>query len=245
MTRASHQGLRCLVAIAVAAAAAFSAMTQRSAPAQTAIVEFEKAPGHVEPPDRLGTGPYKTREKEAPFYKRLPNEERVTGGLLKKYDITDHEDEFISWFGIVRGIRKTPAGYELLLDHKYFDGMTDFHLQVVSMFGSGDFRARLKLADPKPLAKLEHLDLIRVYGKVVDTEDDVPIVAAEYARVFPWMTFAFMGYGEDHRNEKWRKLTRLRGHRLYSHTPDEIYYEKCLGPRKDREEIEKPARKDG
>ena len=52
---------------------------------------------------------------------------------------------------------------------KYFDGFTDVHLHVVSIFGAGDFRAVLRGTGHK----IKRLSLARVYGKVATQEDNM------------------------------------------------------------------------
>ncbi len=53
--------------------------------------------------------------------------------------------KLISWFGIVREL-PIKAGGPYLIEHKYFDGLNDEHIQLVSLYGTGDFQ--VIAADP-------------------------------------------------------------------------------------------------
>lgn len=186
---------------------------------QDAVVEREAVPEHKDK-GKLGTGAYKPREKEKAFYDKLEKSERVTGSMLEDYDIRGKKGKFVSWFGIVREVKEG----ELLLEHKYFDGLTDTHIMALSMYGSGDFKATVK-----GKFDIETLVLVRVYGTVVDEG----VVQADYIRVFPWKAFTFlMCYGTDRRNEKWKKLCTVTDDDIYDPWPDDDYYVKRLGARK-------------
>jgi hypothetical protein len=68
----------------------------------------------------------------------------------------------------------------LLVEHKYFDGLCDPDLQIVSVYGAGDFTASIRAeADKIPM-----LSLVRVYGKVSKAKDGTPRVEADYVRVW-------------------------------------------------------------
>ncbi len=104
--------------------------------------------------------------------------------------------------------------------------MTDCHIMLVSMSGSGDFSARVQAKDvPVPA-----LALIRVYGKVTQ-ENATPLIEAEFIRVWPWMTFTFTDMGaEDKTNVRWKKECKLcEDGRVYRPYPDRQYYRKTLG----------------
>ena len=117
----------------------------------------------------------------------------------------------------------------LLVEMKYFDGMTDLHLQVVSLSGAGDFRAVI----PGVGHKLKNLALVRVYGKVTGEAEGVPLVSATHLRSWDWGLFAFMPYGEDKSNPQWVKLRKVKADdmNVYSSSPDQQYYEDRLGKR--------------
>jgi hypothetical protein len=185
----------------------------------------------LKPSGSLSTCAYSPVASESPFFKRLIDDERVNdtafGGT---YSIHAKTGQSVAWFGIVRGITPSsaPGGdVTLLLQHHYFDGMTDCHIMLVAKTGDGDFVAQLNV-DPE---KIPALALVRVYGKVVCEENGVPRVAVEYMRVWPWMTFTFTDLaGEDHSNPRWQKYSRVQpGDRLYVPYPNENYYRSVLG----------------
>lgn len=95
------------------------------------------------PINGLGTMVYAPSEKEKPLFEKLDANEVTTGGLGSTYDIRRKNKQFVSWFGIVRKIKTDKAANttRFLLEHKYFDGLTDLHQQTVSFNGSGDFEA--------------------------------------------------------------------------------------------------------
>jgi hypothetical protein len=231
-----HPDARWIPALAALVLVGFDA---GAASGQKTVIEFEKAPARVVRPKALGTGRYRPRKAEKPFLDRLEPKERTTGTFFQAYDPKGRKGKFVSWFGIVRKIESTKNGTQLLLEHQYFDGMTDSHLQVVSLYGCGDFTARLKPEKAADSERIRHLELVRLYGKVTDEKDGVPVLAVEYARVFPWKTFTFMDYGKDQRRDVWKKLTRVTDrHQIYSATPADEYYVERLGPRE-----EKPKKK--
>lgn len=136
----------------------------------------------LKPTGSLGTCAYKPSPNEKPYYEKLDEKERATGSFMEAYDIHKKKDVFVSWYGIVRGVTRIPNSdsWQLLLEHKYFDGMTDCHIMLVSMKGSGDFNARVQAKDvPVPA-----LALVRVYGEVTQ-ENETPLIAAEFVRVWP------------------------------------------------------------
>lgn len=79
------------------------------------------------------------------------------------------------------------------------------------------------------------LVLLRVYGTVTGEVDGVPHVAAQYVRVWPWLTFTFADLGpEDHGNPQWKKYCSLcKSGRVYRPYPDRNYYLSVLGDQKD------------
>jgi hypothetical protein len=177
----------------------------------------------------LATCSYAPRAEEKPFFAKLSNKEVVTGSFAAPYDLHARNEQYVSWYGIVRGISKVSGSegqWQLLVQHKYFDGMTDCHIMLVSMNGGGDFRVRLeaKQLDIPPLA------LVRVYG-MVKQENGTPVISAEFIRVWPWMTFTFTDLGaEDKTNPQWKKVCKIcRTARIYRPYPDEKYYREALG----------------
>jgi hypothetical protein len=185
----------------------------------------------------LGTCSYSPTEKEKPFLEKLGSDERVTGSAFSSdpYRIQRKKGKYVSWFGIVRGISAgAPAanGYSLLLEQKYFDGMTDCHIMLVAATGSGDFRATLEGSGNS----IPALSLVRVYGTVTSEESNVPQMAVEYMRVWPWLSFTFSDLGaEDHSNPRWAKFcTACKSDaRIYNPYPTEAYYLAMLGDPKD------------
>jgi hypothetical protein len=97
----------------------------------------------------IGSCSYTPIEKEMPLFDKLDSDERVTGSAFTKpYRIQGKKGHFVSWFGIVRGIsHPQPDGNQLslLLEQKYFDGLTDCHIMLVSSTGSGDFQHEVKI----------------------------------------------------------------------------------------------------
>jgi hypothetical protein len=183
----------------------------------------------LKPTGSLGTCGYNPLSSEKPYFDKLVEKERTTGSFMEPYDIHKKEGEFVSWYGVVRGIERVANSdsWKLLLEHKYFDGMTDCHIMLVSNSGSGDFTARLTAKDvPVP-----SLALIRVYGKVTQPSNGDPLVEAEFVRVWPWMTFTFTDLGAaDKTNPRWRKDCKACGKgRIYRPYPDLQYYRAVLG----------------
>jgi hypothetical protein len=184
----------------------------------------------------LATCGYTPTTTEGAFFGRLDKDGQVTGSDFgKSFRIQGKKGKYVSWYGIVRGISPgTPdAGkYTLLLEQKFFDGMTDCHIMLVSERGSGDFQATLEgSADSIPA-----LALVRVYGKVVTEDSNVPQIAVEFMRVWPWLSFTFTDLGpEDHGNPRWAEYCTLckSGGRIYNPYPTGDYYRAVLGDPED------------
>lgn len=205
-----------------------------------AVVSAAQTPTDTQPVKKLvrtgtlGTCGYTPTEKEAPYYKQLDASERETGSFLKGYSIHGKDGKFVSWFGVVRGISKSPDApnkLTLLLEQKYFDGMTDCHIMLVSAAGSGDFTAQLEAdADSIPA-----LSLVRVYGTVAEKKGESPVVAVKYFRLWPWFTFTFTYLGPENKgNPRWAEYCKLcEGDRSYNPYPNEDYYLGMLGDPKD------------
>lgn len=199
---------------------------------------FGQTPVEVQPVKKLvrtgmlGTCGYRPTAKEALFYNKVEAKERVTGSMLAAYDIHKKMKHYARWFGIVRGIdNRTNGATTLLLENKFFDGMTDCHIMMVSREGGGDFTAVLG----RPEASFAPLTLVRVYGRVSGEKDGIPQIDAEFVRVWPWLTFTFtdLGPGQDHSNPRWAAYCQICKSDLYNPYPDEEYYLNVLGDPKD------------
>jgi len=204
------------------------AVSPAQAPSQTPI-DIQPVKELV-PTGTLGTCGYAPIDRESEHYKKLDQSELATGSFMAPYDIHAKKGKYVSWYGIVRGI--TASGEHqtritLLLEHKYFDGMTDCHIMLVSHSGGGDFLATL---DSFPTA-IPALALVRIYGKVVDQTAGTPRIEAEYVRVWSWGTFTFPDLGAaDKSNPVWTKYSKLKeGQRIYNPYPHESYYRFMLG----------------
>ena len=199
------------------------------------LAAFEDAAVRVEhskpqPRNRgLGTQKYAPTEAEKAAIKDWKEAELGSGGDRAE-KLTGNVGKRIAWFGIVREVQedKESDSTRLLVEMKYFDGLTDLHLQIVSINGGGDFAATISGVGHK----LKPLSLVRVYGKVAGEPDGVPEVAADFVRTWDWKLFAFMPYGKDHSNPKWVKLRKIEDELdVYDSNPRDSYYEKLLGKR--------------
>lgn len=150
---------------------------------------------------------------------------------IKDYQLGKQVGEYVGWFGIVRGLEydaKTDRS-TLKLEHKYFDGLTDLHIHIVSIYGAGDFEVSVPgKIEPKDIPPLS---LVCAYGKV-GGDAAKPVVQAEYLRLWDWGLFTFMDYGSDKSNPEWIKLRKVEGADVYSPRPDKDFYAKILGERK-------------
>jgi hypothetical protein len=194
-------------------------------------VDIQRAK-QLERSNSLGSCDYTPVDREKPFLHRIPEKERVTGSAFgPPFTILGKKGTYVSWFGIVRGISSAaPDGktIDLLVEQKYFDGLTDCHIMLVAFTGSGDFRASIE-ADPQSIPALS---LVKVYGRVVDEADGVPHIAVEYMRVWPWLSFTFSDLGaEDHSNPRWAQYcqTCKRKGKIHDPWPLEPYYRQILG----------------
>jgi hypothetical protein len=192
------------------------------------VVEVQEVK-ELKPTGSLSTCGYAPSEQEKPFFDKLAPKERATGSFMQGYDIHKKNNQYVSWYGIVRGISKVSGedAWQLLLEHKYFDGMTDCHIMLVSISGSGDFLAQAGGKD----VSIPPLSLVRVYGTVKKDKDGTPVITAEFVRVWPWMTFTFTDLGgEDKTNPRWTAESKIRkGDRIYKPYPNEQYYRDVLG----------------
>lgn len=206
-----------------------------------AIVEFsiDEAPlGGL----AMGTCEYGPTDTEKRFYNRLSEEERIT--LQSKPENTEkshfklygHEGQFVSWFGIVRDIKRAEEqrGGKLIVQNTYAVGITDCQFQQIEISGAGDFVVEL----PDIPEDLIPLALVRVYGRVKNRDTALPTIAAEYVRVWHWGQFKFSDlFGEDHGNPAWKKRMSPDFERtLHQLGFTRDYYFKLLGPTPDQED---------
>jgi hypothetical protein len=210
----------------------FAGIVLLSAAKLTAQTPFDIQPiKELKPTGTLGTCDYQPTAAEAPFLKNTPEGERINDPLFHgKYSLRGKSGVSIAWFGVVRGVKTSadPGGETtLLVQHHFFDGMTDCHIMLVGIGGMGDFTARLKL-DP---AQIPGLSLVRIYGKVKSEKGGVPEVEVDYIRVWPWLTFTFTDLsGGDQSNPRWQQYSHLRpGGRVYAPYPNRNYYLNVLG----------------
>jgi hypothetical protein len=133
----------------------------------------------------------------------------------------------VSWFGLVREIDREKDGSitSLRIEQKYSQGMSDAHIQTVSINVGGDFRVRLKVKTED----LIPLVLIRVYGTVESEQDGIPVVNAVYVRVWHWFQFNFSEFGVDKSNPEWVKR-REAGVTAYRARVSPEYYFERIGP---------------
>ena len=181
---------------------------------------------HRKPHTKDATVGYTPTQDEAKFQSKKPDADigGDTGFDAKKAGtLLGKKGKLISWFAIVRELPAKDGG-AFLLEHKHFDGLNDYHIQLASLFGVGDFKVMAK--DTK--GDLKRLSLVRVIGTVIDEKDGIPSVRADYIRVWHPGDFTFMDYGADATNERWKKL-RQKTDLIYSPEPDAEYYEGLLG----------------
>jgi hypothetical protein len=179
-------------------------------------------------PGVLGTTSYHPAPREKQATKDFTEGELASGspevGTLK-----GKPERRVAWFGIVRDVQEDKAKNEtrIRVEMKYFDGLTDTHLQIVSLYGAGDFEAVI----PGTSHAINKLSLVRVYGKVVGELSGIPLVSTQFVRVWDWGLFAFMDYGQDNSDPRWVKLRKVDKLHAYSSSPDKRYYEERIGSR--------------
>ena len=196
----------------------------------------------------LATVAYEPTKTEKPYYDRLSEDDRWTmqnkpsenHEIKFEFNLHGHNGQFVSWTGIVRKINLETGrrGGTLLVENKYGSDLSDSHIQTVSINGGGDFKVEISDV-PKDLIPLV---LVRVYGFVTAEEAGLPVIDAQYIRVWHWFQFNFMDYGEDHGNPKWKKNVRLGvGEPIYhSGTFSELsprYYRDRLGPTPEQDDL--------
>ncbi len=169
------------------------------------------------------TGAYQASPEEKKFDEKKPATTQSGFGSKEADKLTGFKGKLVAWFGIVRELPGKDGG-TYLIEHKYFDGLNDHHIQLASLYGAGDFRVEAK--DPK--SEIKRLALVRIIGTVTGEKDGVPTIKAEYIRVWKMGDYTFMDYGVDASNEKWKKL-RKEVEMIYDSDPDAAYYEKLLG----------------
>lgn len=212
----------CLVCLALPVGFAYGQEKPSATPVEQAEALPKPAPG------TLATMSYKPSDKEQPFFSKLAEGEQRTGSMLGGYSITGKQGTYVGWFGIVRSIEENLETNEtkLLVEHKYFDGLTDTHMMTVSFSGGGDFAAVLTGTG----LGIKNLSLVKIYGVVLSEADSIPEVKPEYVRHWDWGRFTFMDYGSQKGNTKWQKLNKVKD-RIYKPFPDQKYYEDRLGKR--------------
>jgi hypothetical protein len=182
------------------------------------------------PAGSLGTSSYEPTAIEKPFFSKLPGKEQTTGSMFDDYSITGKTGTHVGWFGIVRKIEENATTLEtkILVEMKYFDGLTDTHIMALSFNGGGDFMATLGGVG----LGIKPLSLVKVYGIVEREDKSIPMVKAEYVRHWDWGQFTFlMVYGKQKGNTEWKKLNKADENRIYNPFPTPKYYEDRLGPR--------------
>ncbi len=144
---------------------------------------------------------------------------------------SEYHGEYTAWFGIVREVwfDKEKQETHIRVEHKYFDGIVDTHLQITSIYGAGDFE--VIVAGEIAEQNLPLLSLARFYGEVGETQDRGICVYADYIRYWDWGKFAFMDYGLDGSNPEWVKLRKISGYEVYTTKPNAAFYESLLGCR--------------
>ena len=176
----------------------------------------------------LGTSDYSVSPAEKPFFDKLAPAETTTGGMMRDYDPATKDGVYVGWFGVVRKITEAKGQTTLLVEHKYFDGLTDTHILALSFNGGGDFTVQI----PGVGHKVERLTLVKVYGVAKIPKGGSPEIKAEFVRNWHWGTFTFlMATGTQRGSEQWRKLNTINLDRIYDPYPDDSYYEQRLGKR--------------
>jgi hypothetical protein len=208
-----------------------------AAAAETVVEHAEALP--PPPANQLATTRYRPSPAEAPHLEALDPAEQSTGSAFEDYSITGKVGTGVSWFGIIRGLQEDAAANQtrVLVEMKYFDGLTDTHILCLSWNGAGDFVARV----PGVGLDLELLSLVRVYGTVAAEKDGVPRVDATFVRHWAQPLFTFlMAYGTEQGNPTWREHCTVPDGSIYDPRPDADYYLRRLGRPADFESVTVP-----
>jgi hypothetical protein len=210
------------------------------------LVEFSS---DIPPPTFIGGGTcsYGPTNIEKEFYDRLGEAGQITtqdkpgeySDTSNAFRLQGHQNQFVSWWGIVRDIKRDEHGQggRLLIENKYFNGSTDFNFQMISINGGGDFDTDLTdiTGDLVPLI------LVRVYGTVRNDSKARPLIKANYVRAWHWGQFRFMDFGEDRGNPEWKKNAKLTANENpYAINDGGTYYRDHLAPTAEQLEIVRP-----
>jgi HEAT repeat protein len=204
-------------------------LTLGDAADRTPLEHVTKRP--VQRDQGLGTCAYSPSEAERPFFNKLADNEKTTGAHKEGYDLSAPGRTYIGWFGIVRAVREDAAHGQTLLtvEHKYFDGLTDSHIQALSFNGGGDFQAALRGTGHE----ISPLSLVKVYGtRAQALSAGLPRVDAVFVRNWHWGTFTFLAaWGTQKGSTEWRRANQVDLEQIYDPYPRRSYYEERLGKR--------------
>lgn len=192
--------------------------------------EFEESKSPHPKGPGLSTVIYTPTKTEEKFVKKTPRALMDLDGLMGKDMLKKKKGDYIAWFAIVRDIEHDSKTHHVSFvgESKHANGMSDAHLQTISIKGGGDF---VVLCDSDDY-ELVPATLARVYGRIKEFDKEGrPVVEAEYVRVWPWGFFNFMDYGDavDTSNPKRLEGLHLEGLRIYSSHPEiPQYYQERL-----------------
>src|SRR5262249_9759660 len=91
------------------------------------LIETEKVK-ELKPTGSVATCSDSPTAAEKPYFSRLDKSEVATGSFMEPYSIHKKKDKNVAWFAIVRGVAPEPGSenrFSLLLEQKFFDGLTD------------------------------------------------------------------------------------------------------------------------
>jgi len=72
---------------------------------------------------------------------------------------------------------------------------------------------------------------VRVYGTVAREENGLPVIKADYLRVWHWGQFNFYNFGEDRGNARWKKNGTCDPDSTFEmNKQGRNYYKECIGP---------------
>jgi len=182
-------------------------------------------------PGVLATTTYNPSPAEKRFFQKVPALGENGFGKIFPESLAVEQGAYVSWFGIVRDIftdDSWPKGKIMMVQVLYSDGLTDTHLQTVSINGPGDV---FVLIDGKS-DEVIPLMLIRFYGPVsgFTPTGKTPKITAEFIRYWPWGMFNFKDLGVDHSAPIWREGTLVGKVRTYTGIfIDAEYYQQRIG----------------